>query len=251
MNKTSTIKKYITEVCQQDIIAIILTGSAGRGDFDKFSDIDNVVIVSDNYHLNKIKEGKFDYYGYLFDTRIISLSNFKKNWSEDEYFAYLNGKLVFDRKDCANKIILSKRQKWDSELPKKISMKLVELSVIFDFKDNWRGLKTITHFDKFIQRHDYISAARLLNFGQEDILDIIYLVNDVPVPDYKNKIKLLTSLKWLPKNFKYELEIKSDLETLSLVYLRLDNLLRIVAKKVESRLNLPIDIYYYYLKERA
>lgn len=203
MNDTSyqdVVRSYSNDISKtKNVKGIILTGSAGREDRDILSDIDNVVLTDGE---SGVIEGKKTLRKYLFDTRILDINKFSSSkWSQDMYFAYLNGKIIYDFEGNVQDIIDQKKKEWEDNLEKNISLALVNMSVIYCFRDNWKGLKTDTHFEKFIKRKDYVSAHRVLNFGQELLLDVLYLINRERIPDTKSKIKLITELEWLPKNF--------------------------------------------------
>jgi predicted nucleotidyltransferase len=247
------IQKYIEKISNRTtVVGIVLTGSAGRGDFDKYSDIDNVVVVSGE---NKVKEGKFINGDFLFDTRIVDLNKIKAKWSNDMYFAYLTSNIVYDPGNILKKIFVSKEKDWKRLIVKRISFYLVDLSVIYEFKDNWKCLQSTTHYQKFLKRGDYISAHKILNSGFEIILNMFYLINDTPVPDSKNKIRLLHKLKDVPSDIEMILEealtVKSfnhsDLERR---YKTLDLLVGEIKKNIKNMDKLSENLYNFYLTER-
>lgn len=247
------IERYSERVSKQaTVVGIVLTGSAGRGDFDQYSDIDNVVIVNGEYN---IKEGKFVEGRFLFDTRVVTLNELEADWSDDMYFAYLNSSIVYDSGSLIKNIFNVKANMWKSFILKKISISLVELSTIYEFKDNWKSLKTKTHYQKFIERKDYLSAHRLLNIGFEIILDILYLSNLKPIPDKKNKVRLLRTLGGVTPDFvvlfSEAFTVKSiSNKDLNRRYDILNSLVLYIKKAFIEKVKLPNDLYKFYLKER-
>ncbi len=247
------VEKYSEEVSKQtNVVGIILTGSAGRRDFDQYSDIDNVVVVKGKH---SVKEGKFVRGEFLFDTRVVTINELGVDWSDDMYFAYLNSSIVDDSEGLIKNIFKARAGMWKSLVSKKISISLVELSTIYEFKDNWKSLKTKTHYKKFIERKDYLSAHRLLNLGFEIILNTLYLSNLKPVPDNKNKIKLLHTLDVITPGiadlFTKAYIVKSiDNKDLNRRYDILNSLVLHTKKALIKKIKLPDDLYKFYLKER-
>ena len=247
------VAKYIERISNQVTVrGIVLTGSAGRGDYDRYSDIDNVVFV---VGVHTIKEGKFVQGGFTFDTRIVQVDKIEGRWSDDMYFAYLNSSIVYDKGGIIRKLFDLKAKDWSKLVVKKLSLSLVNLSVIYEFKDDWKFLRASTHYQKFLDRRDYLSAHRLLNSGFEIVLDIFYLINSVPIPDSKNKLRLLNTLESVPdevkilfpKAFTIESFSTSDLEKR---YKILDFLILYIKKVAECKISLPSNLYGFYLAER-
>lgn len=250
------VETYVKSISgQESVIAVVLTGSAGRGDFDQYSDIDNVVFVNGEH---KVREGKFVLNGFLFDTRIVDINKIMKSeWSDYMYFAYINAKIVYDPRNIITDLICEKKRCWDLLIEHEISLSLVNLSVIYTFEDNWKGLKTETHYNKFLKRKDYLSAHRLLNAGFEIILDICYLTQRESVPDYKNKMRLLHRITNLPTNITTLLSegfcVRSyDEKDLSKRYEVLSELINLIRHHIETlKIELPDDLYKYYLLKRV
>lgn len=250
-------KKYLKELIKNEfVLGVAITGSYGRNDSDQYSDIDYVVFIDNKSYEAKITEGKFFYDKILFDSRIVDLESLKKeDWSCDMYFSYLNGNIIYDKSRIVKKILGEKMSQWEKNIAREISMTLVNLSVIFRFSDNWRGLNADSHYFKFIKRKDYTSAHRVLNLGFELILDLLYLINKKPIPDAKNKTRLLNNLNWIPKEINASLaksllvikKTKSDCERR---YNSMNKCLEIIKEYVDKNIILDDNLYEYYLKNR-
>jgi len=255
------VTSYVNELVQKRAVeAVVLTGSAGRDDYDEFSDIDNVVIVNDSFSSKSIfdiKEGKFLRDNFLFDTRILTSKSFAGPWSDDMFFTYLkSAKIVADQNKTVKKTIDIKTEDWLKVSNHKLFLSLVNLSVIFEFDDNWKNLKTTTHYQKYLERKDIISANRLLNIAFENVIDIIYFMNQSPVPDSKNKLKLLKNLTLLPNS--YEVILSDSMivpalasRTLQMRYAYLSQLVTEIIQILNLRIDIPEDLYGYYLKNRS
>ncbi|HCC23304.1 TPA: hypothetical protein DF272_03945 [Candidatus Falkowbacteria bacterium] len=234
-------------------LGAILTGSYGRCDFDVLSDIDIVVIVKKT--TKNIPHGKYYKDNKLFDVRIITLKQFLDEWSCEMFFAFWDERIIYDRQKNLKQIIAIKKEYWKKEIVGKIINKFVALSVILEFSDDWRGLKTTTHLSKFLLRKDYFSAQQLLSYCFDSILDLVYLLNIEPYPDSKNKIRLLKGLSWVPwKN-------NEELQSLALfckfnrnaVIKREKNFSKIkkeLIKYTDGQFNLPVNLYQHYLENR-
>lgn len=253
---SEAVKIYLDQIIRTNnaVVGVALTGSAGRNDVDQYSDIDNVVFV-DGAH--KIKEGKFIFHELLFDTRIANINKIaRSDWTDDMYSAYFNSYIIYDPNNIVKNLISEKRIQWESIVNRKLALSLVNLSIIYKFDDNWKALKTDTHYDKFLKRKDYISLHRLLTSGFEIILDIFYLMNKTPVPDMKNKIRLLKNLAVLPADIN---KLLSDAFTVNFHdekdskrrYYIMTLLITDIKKHLEkSGIKIPDNLYSYYLSQR-
>ena len=203
MNKhlVSVVTTYKEEIVKdKNVFGIVLTGGAANDSFDKYSDVDLVIIINSKHSV--IQEGKFHFENYLFDVRGCELKVLQQmDWSYDMYFAYLYSKIIYDPENHIQILIDKKERVWKKNISTYIVIALAELSVIFRFDDNWKGLKAETHYHKFCSRRDFLSAHRVLNAGFEIILDILYLLNDNPPPDFKNKVRMLKKMSLLPSKF--------------------------------------------------
>ncbi|MCB0367846.1 MAG: nucleotidyltransferase domain-containing protein [Bdellovibrionales bacterium] len=255
------VNSYVNELIQNRAVeGIVLTGSAGRDDYDELSDIDNVVIVNklfSNESIFDIKEGKFLRGNFLFDTRIVTSKSFAGPWSDDMFFAYLkSAKIVADQHKTIKKTIDIKTEDWLKISNHKLFLSLVNLSVIFEFDDNWKNLKTTTHYQKYLERKDFISANRLLNIAFENVIDIIYFMNQSPIPDSKNKLKLLKNLTLLPNSCEVILSDSMIVpaltsRTLQMRYSYLSKLVTEIIQILNLHIDIPEDLYGYYLKNRS
>lgn len=254
-NNKSVFKNYFNYLIKNEsVLGVVVTGSFSRNGNDQYSDLDYVVIVDKN--LVKIKEGKFFHKETPFDSRVVKLTSLERcSWSRDMYFAYLNCNIVYDKGGVIKKMLNKKKLQWKNNIVKEINFTLINLSVIFKFSDNWKGLYSESHYLKFIKRKDYISAHRVLNLGFELILDLFYLINNTPIPDIKNKTRCLSDLTYIPEetnNFLAEsILVKEKTKTdCDRRYEAMNNFLKIIKKYINDNIILDIDLYKYYLKNR-
>lgn len=186
-----------TELESLDLInharAIILTGSFGRKTEDQFSDVDIVVVVSENEKFSI--SGKFLINNTLFDFRTESIKKLRANWSDQMRFAYFYSIIVYDKDQYLSDLIRIKTKEFLNSIFTRVSIELVELSVLYCFKDNWRSLRTEeTHFAKALKRNRIQTAAYIQNVILEKIINILYLANSHPFPDAKNRLLILKNI---------------------------------------------------------
>src|SRR3989344_4646918 len=135
-----TIFKVIKEIKEDSAVeGIIITGGIATKSYDRHSDIDLVIIL--NKHSN-LKEGKKFIYGLLFDIRTVHFDDIsRQEWSENMYYAYFHGKILYDKWGDVKRLIQEKKRYWKSSVCfKGICLLLTSLSVIYFFHDNWRNL---------------------------------------------------------------------------------------------------------------
>lgn len=181
------INEYFRKYNDEDTIAILLTGSVGRKENDLYSDIDWVRVAK-----NKSSSGfKEKYKGLLFDCRCEKLSDLTTlEWNMNQYFAYFNCYIYYDKNNKLSHLIDNKRKTWCDYLKKIIAIKLVECSVYIAFPKEYSELiSEVTHFDKFILRNDFFSAYNCLKIINNKLIDLFFLINNQPIPDDKNKYR--------------------------------------------------------------
>jgi predicted nucleotidyltransferase len=257
-NKEETIfKKYFGELKRDEsIIGIALTGSYAREDNDKYSDVDYIIFSNKRPMEAKLREGKFLYEKIIFDSRVTELNSLKQSdWSRDMHFAYLNCKIIYDKDGSVRSFLDKKRYQWECGLTREISLTLVNMSVIFKFSDNWKGLNADSHYFKFLERDDIVSAHRVLNIGFELMLDLLYLINRRPIPDIKNKTRLLFDLAWIPEEINFILAESILVLEKSVVdcerrYELMMECIGILKRYIDENIVLDDDLYTYYLNNR-
>jgi uncharacterized protein len=127
---------YIKERLKKDLISIILYGSVARGSWDKESDIDLLLILSNDYFEEndeyKISEILIDFYEkcrtkevfekYKYHTiQILSLSvNDLKKFRTLFYDIALDGIILYDPKDIGSKLITSYQKRIEEKDLKRI-----------------------------------------------------------------------------------------------------------------------------------
>lgn len=99
-NMSDYFKKFINDC---NTLAIIITGSYGRTENDYLSDIDWVLVVDKKK--NNISGFKERFNNIDFDCRIEEYKSLKDNeWYMDQYYAYLNCKIYYDKNNKFKKI---------------------------------------------------------------------------------------------------------------------------------------------------
>jgi len=254
-HRERVLTEYILSIKQiSEVRSVILTGGSGRGDGDSFSDIDIVVVVSTIPQ--GLAEGKFRRDGELFDVRIaLEQELLSSVWSQDMYYAYLNGKVAHDSSDFMASLIEAKRIEWRNSVPDQVIMDFVQLSVLLEIADNWKGLQAQTHLEKFKKRQDFVSAHRCLSLALEILIDLHFLIEKEVPPDSKNKFRILLHRDDLHPS---HLELCRDallVKGLTLEEInRRESILIELFKFMRERIadwDTPDNFYSYYLANRA
>jgi len=256
-NSDALITKYFNDYLKPNVLTIALTGSAGRGDRDEYSDIDVVVFIESEDKTGLI-EGKVDYKNLIFDIRISSIVSLQETeWSEDMYFAYLNSKIIYSQDNQIPNLIEEKRAEWKEKSKSYAILSLVNLSVIFDF-NGWHGLNAHSHYRKAISRGDIVSAHWILGNGLDLILKTVYLLAYNPPPDQKNRIKLLDRFSILTQknllSFVADALLVKNLESVETArrYEALMHIIEFIKQSIDSSdEEWPEDFYQFYIENRA
>lgn len=249
------INDYFSEYLKDsNTLAIVITGSYSRNINDMYSDIDWVLIV---------KKNKIGYSGFKetfenmeFDCRIEEFNNLDKGeWNMSQYFAYLNCKIYFDKNNIFEKLINKKKREWKIYLKKLISIRLVECSVFLRFPKEFSELVVKrTHYEKFSLRRDFYSSYNCLNIIQNQLIDLCYLANCMPIPDDKNKLRNIDEydfanlLRQCYITSSYKLTSIEDLENIYEIY---KNILLEILKSVNHNFDFDNNIKIYYYKYRG
>ncbi len=255
-NSDALITEYFNDYLKPNVIAVALTGSAGRGDRDEYSDIDAVVFIESEDKKGLI-EGKVDYKNLIFDIRISSIISLQEmEWSEDMYFAYLNSRIIYSRDNQISNLVGEKRAEWKEKSRSYAILSLVNLSVIFDF-NGWHGLNAHSHYHKAISRGDTTSAHWILGNGLDLILKTVYLLAYNPPPDQKNRIKLLDRFSILTQKnlltFIADALLVKNLEPAETArrYEALMCIIEFIKQSVDSSSEeWPKDFYKFYIENR-
>lgn len=240
--------KYIND---ENTIAILITGSCGRDENDYLSDIDWVRIVKKNEGLSGFKE---EYGNILFDCRCEEYNDIAKNeWYMDQYYAYLNCKIYYDKNDAFSNLLTIKKEDWKEYIKKLIAIKLVECSVYLKFpKNNLELYVPTTHYERFILRNDLDSAYNCLKIINLQLIDLCYLCNNQPIPDDKNKFRnmkkydfshLLSKLVVIPCN--------KNVNSMNEVYQQYMKILQDILICYREKINFSESAKKYYYKYRG
>lgn len=233
-------------------IAIVITGSYSRNENDYLSDIDWVLIVDKK--VDNSSGFKEQYNGIDFDCRIEEFNFLSHNdWYMDQYYAYLNCKIFYDR-DCAFKNLQEKYKiKWNEYVKKLVAIRLVECSVFLKFPKTVSELVVKkTHYEKFISRNDYYSAFNCLNIIENQLIDLCYLANKMPVPDLKNKMRNIDKYsfsKLLKKCCKKS--ANGTIDSLNKTYINYRKILKKIIGIVNNNYHFDNNLKSYYYKYRG
>ena len=245
----NTLSQYFEKyISNPNTVSIVITGSYGRNENDFLSDIDWVLIVKERQ--NDMSGFKEKYNNIDFDCRIEEYSSLKNNsWCMDQYFAYFNCKIYYDKNFSFKKLQDFQKEEWHEYIKKIVAIKLVECSVFLKFPNSVPDLVVEqTHFEKFIARKDYYSAYNCLNIIKNQLIDLCYIANGIPIPDVKNRLRNIS--KYSFSNLlvscckKINKQTINELNNLYKDYkVILKNIIEIINKNYNYENNLKL--YYY------
>lgn len=236
----------------QNTVAIVITGSYGRGENDFLSDIDWVLIV--NNKKDSVSGFKEQYNKIEFDCRIEEYEFLKNaDWCMDQYYAYLNCKIYYDKELKFKQTQDVQKKEWYKYIKKFVAIRLVECSVFLKFPDTIPELKVKqTHYEKFVLRNDYYSAYNCLNIIENQLIDLCYIANAIPIPDTKNKMRNIHKYSFsdLLKSCCNRSNEKS-IDELNETYDNFKKILNAIIKTIKNNYNYENGIKIYYYKYRG
>lgn len=241
------------------VAGIIVEGGLTRGFVDKYSDVDVTVFLDrENERLRKrirkIGADEQKCSAVDVDLSVHVLEKFiKRRWGDVERWDYSHAEIVFDPKGRIRKAFSEKLA-----VPRSFWLRRVVVSAEYL---KWyccppNEVDTDTMAEAWIERGDLTSAHYCLTYSVELMLGMIYALNKEFVPPQKWRIFYLSSLEWLPDNFKELLGeaiivremSKSDFER------RLNALRKLwhgVAPRIEKATGLTLNMLSKYYVERV
>ena len=233
-------------------VAIVITGSYSRDENDSLSDIDWVLVVDKK--IDNVSGFKEQYDGLDFDCRIEEFKDLNFNdWYMDQYYAYLNCKIFYDRKNSFKELQIRRKEEWNEYVKKLVAIKLVECSVFLKFPNTVPELVIKkTHYEKFVSRNDYYSAYNCLNIIENQLIDLCYLANKMPIPDVKNKMRNIHKYSFA-KLLKLCCKKIDDgsLDSLNKTYNDYKKILKKIIKIVDNNYFYENNLKTYYYKYRG
>ena len=252
------VRSYAEEVFKKipGFQGMIIRGSLGRGVIDEFSDIDFTCIFDrDIMPLRKkynLKLGMHQYRGIMFSGRYISLKDFKNNdWSGRMKHAYSYVRLI----SCSpviEKIIREKTKISKKEQVRRIVSNIIELGEICKIYDKYREFKMFSEIYKQYKRGEVLTAHLEIDRAIRYLKNIIFDLNRINYPEEKNYYThFFSNLTVQPKDFDVKInkiiELPRNESSLGYRVHLLLNLSREVISLCERRINLPKNIYDYFM----
>jgi predicted nucleotidyltransferase len=207
-----------------DVIGVLLVGSASIGYIDALSDVDMEVVVTEDLYrkMDGNYEGFERYREASISWEFMTFEEFAsqlKDWKDDiDLWVYSKSKILYDPKD-----------ELESTLSRyKHYPKNIRLEKLFLY---WYFATAHAPYDsgKAIQRNDLITAQLYLNQAMEYYLALVFILNHSFVPyrkwrlremqklpykpeKYEEKLhKILTAKNWTKKEFETKQEIINEL----------------------------------------
>jgi len=179
--------KYIAK----GAIGAVFLGALARGYFDKFSDIDVVIIKSKKSKIPNERKDYFNKEGFELDYWVVNYEDLlAKKWEMEARWAYTQCLIYHDTNDRIKKL-----------LKQKVPLKKKE--------KNWLLIEGTTQSEWYIreltnswtERGDVASAHSMINYGIDHFLNALFIFNNQLIPAQKWKFYWAQRLHWLPKNF--------------------------------------------------
>lgn len=255
----NSVKQYTKDVFIRipGFQGMIIRGGVGRGTADNFSDID-FTCVFECEHIDKLikdyelKMGMHLYKGIMFSGRYLSLTSFRDDsWSLKMKHAYSYVKLI----SCSSLIgdILKKKTKISSpEQKKRLVSNIIELGEICKVFDEYHGFKMFSEIYKQYSRKESLVANLEIDRAIKYIKNIIFDLNKIHYPEEKSYyVKFFSGLPKQPSNIDDDIKSILQMPRDRKNFEKRLSLLVLLARKVliycEECVNLPKDIYKYYL----
>ncbi|MEC0206931.1 hypothetical protein P4H39_30415 [Paenibacillus lautus] len=240
-----------------NVSALAFQGGIGRDKFDSLSDIDLLIAFEKIEDSKGIIKGEHEIDGKKWSIFHLSFDKVSpKQWRDKLRYVYgYETHIFYDRKGKLRKIcrdsLLSEEERKERTVYKikKLGNRGITYRGIVN--EDWRGIRWGDQYDLWVFRGDNFAAHMRLNQAVELLIDLIYSINNLPVPSPKWKHHLVTELSWIPEDFRrvlYEASTVIDM-TPSDVERRYHCLISIVTQCIEKSIQLdllPEDIGRYY-----
>lgn len=252
-------EKYCSDYLSSipEFCGMILRGGVGRGTADIYSDIDFTAIfncqnIEDIVKKNHLHIGMHKYKGICFSGRYISLNDFSNgHWSPKMKHAYQFVKLV----NCTKSIedIIVKHVLIDErEQLRRVLSNIIEIGEISKLYDNYKGFDMYSEIYKQFARKEYLSANLEIDRGVRYVKNIIFDLNRIHYPEEKSYyISFFSNLPNQPDSFdekvKSILEMERTPESICQRLFEFRNLAKSVISYAEQFVNIPNDMYNFYM----
>ena len=177
-------------------LGIIFTGALARNYFDKFADIDIVIIGKKSLPMVKSVPRNGTYKGFVIDYWTTTLSQLmKQNWSMPMRWAFSEAVVYHDTKGTMKKLIKEKARFLKSERK--------SLMIEGIIQSEW-FCSTLP--EVWAARDDIVSAHGMFDKGVQHFFEALFSYNNRLVPYEKWRLNYARALPWLPKQFENKLK---------------------------------------------
>lgn len=240
-----------------NVSALAFQGGIGRGKFDSLSDIDLLIGFEKLEDSKGIIKGEHEIDGKKWSIFHLSFDKVSpKQWRDKLRYVYgYETQIFYDRngkfREICRESLLSEEERKERTVYKikKLGNRGITYRGIVN--EDWRGIRWGDQYDLWVFRGNNFAAHMRLNQAVELLIDLIYSINNLPVPSPKWKHHLVTGLSWIPEDFRrvlYEASTVIDM-TPSDVERRYHCLISMVTQCIEKSIQLdllPEDIGSYY-----
>ncbi len=196
IEKARLVAEEFAEKYKKKSIGIIFSGALARGYFDRYADLD-IIIVGKN-KLKRIPSVKRNekYRGFQMDYHTTTLEDLKnKEWPMEQRWAFSEAIIYHDTKNIIKRLIeykamfLKGERKW--------------LMIEGTVQSKWFCSQLP---DLWVSRGDVVSAHSMFSEGLKYFFNALFALNNGLVPYEKWTLNYSRKLKWLPDRFEEKIK---------------------------------------------
>ncbi len=185
-------KKYIIK----GAIGVVFLGAIARGYFDKYADVDVIIIKSKKSKIPNEHKDYFNKEGFELDYWVVNYEDLlASKWDMEARWAYSQSVIYRDTNGMVRKLLKRK-------VPLKKSEKK-QLLIDNTVQSEWY-INELTR--SWTARSNMGSAHSMFLYGVDNFFDALFVLNNQLIPAKKWKFYLAQRLRWLPKGFSKKLK---------------------------------------------
>ncbi len=196
LEKARSVAEEFSEKYKKDALGIIFQGALARDYFDKFADIDIIVIGKKKLQMVPSVPRNAKYKGFVIDYWTTSLKELKKKeWSMSMRWS-LSEAIVYHDTNGIIKKLLKERAKF---LKGERRWLMIEGTIQSEWFCNSMP-------ELWVSRGDIVSAHAVFDKGMQHFYEALFAFNNCLVPYEKWRINYARKLPWVPKKFDEKLK---------------------------------------------
>jgi|SRR5579859_5293566 len=242
-----------------DVVAVVAFGGVANNNVDRHSDIDLGVFVK-SPKVKRIRVGEYLYRGCPLDILVFRYpQSFARDWDDIQRDAFSSCLILIDKTGRLAETIRRKVKLIRSEVQQRIASRIMYLAWLGIHSKHLARKQHKTYdwnfpADLLAMRGELVGAHGLLQHCTDLAIQLLYAVNERPVPDYKWRFVRVRCLPWVPPDFDARLRDVLTVRALSHSELKrrirsLEILVEVISDYAEKRGLLPKRIYQYFLRK--